>query len=106
MSFIVPAEGGAARQLTHHPISFFHGWSPDGKTVVFTCIRDGHEDIYTIPAAGGAETRLTNMGVNDAAEYTPDGTYIYFNSDRSGLMQIWRMRPDGSGAGAGHRRRP
>lgn len=94
--YIAPAEGGAARKLTHQPVSFFHGWSPDGKTIVFTSIRDGHEDIYTIPAAGGTETRLTHSGINDAAEYTPDGTYLYFNSDRSGLMQIWRMHPDGS----------
>ena len=26
----------------------------------------------------------------------PDGKYIYFNSVRTGIMQIWRMRPDGS----------
>ena len=94
--FILPAEGGQGRRLTHHPISFFHGWSPDGNTVVFTSIRDGHEDIYAIPTAGGAETRLTNVGVNDSGEYTPDGRTIYFNSDRSGSAQIWRMHPDGS----------
>jgi TolB protein len=93
--YIVPAEGGAARQLTHHSISFFHGWSPDGKTIVFTSIRKGHEDIYTVPAAGGTETRLTDNGINDAAEFVPDGKYLYFNSDRSGTMQIWRMHPDG-----------
>lgn len=94
--YIVPAQGGAARQVTYHPISFFRGWSPDGKTIVFTSIRDGHTDLYTIPAAGGAETRLTDVGLNDGAEYTPDGKYIYFNSDRGGLMQLWRMKPDGS----------
>jgi Tol biopolymer transport system component len=94
--YIVPATGGAARRVTHHPISFFHGWSPDGATIVYTSIRDQHEDIYTVPAAGGSETRLTTAGVNDGAEYTPDGQFIYFNSDRSGSTQIWRMRPDGS----------
>ena len=26
-----------------------------------------------------------------------DGRHIYFNSARSGRMEIWRMRPDGSG---------
>jgi Tol biopolymer transport system component len=35
--------------------------------------------------------------VDDGPEYTPDGSYIYFNSARTGRMQIWRMRPDGSG---------
>lgn len=95
--YIVPAAGGKPRRLTHHPISFFHGWSPDGKSIVYTSIRDGHEDIYTIPAAGGAETRLTTTGVNDGGEFSHDGQWIYFNSDRSGSMQIWRMHPDGAG---------
>ncbi|GAA0551125.1 Tol biopolymer transport system component [Rhizomicrobium palustre] len=93
---IVPAQGGAARRLTHQPISFFHGWSPDGKTIAFTSIKDGHEDIYTVPVSGGAPTRLTTEALNDGAEFTPDGRYLYFNSNRSGAMQIWRMRPDGS----------
>jgi len=40
---------------------------------------------------------LTNTkGIDDGPEYSPDGNYIYFNSVRSGLMQIWRMKPDGS----------
>ena len=40
---------------------------------------------------------MTNIaGLDDGSEYTPDGKYIYFNSTRSGLMQLWRMKPDGS----------
>jgi Tol biopolymer transport system component len=50
-----------------------------------------------MPAAGGEETRLTSArGLDDGPDYSPDGTYIYFNSERTGLMQIWRMKPDGS----------
>jgi len=94
---IVPATGGAARRLTHQPISFFHGWSPDGATIAFTSIQNGHEDIYTIPVAGGPAKRLTDTGLNDGAEFSADGQYLYFNSNRTGAMQIWRMRPDGSG---------
>jgi Tol biopolymer transport system component len=59
--------------------------------------RNGEFDIYTIPAQGGEEKRLTtSRGLDDGPEYSPDGDYIYFNSDRSGLMQIWRMKTDGS----------
>src|SRR5207248_6333457 len=55
-------------------------------------------DIYKSPAAGGEEIRLTSSpGLDDGPEFTPDGAFIYFNSVRSGRMQIWRMRPDGSG---------
>jgi hypothetical protein len=94
--YIVPAAGGTQHQVTHQPVSFFRGWSPDGKTIVFASIRDGQRQLYIIPAAGGTETKLTSEGQNDGAEYTPDGKYIYFDSDRSGLMQLWRMKPDGS----------
>jgi Tol biopolymer transport system component len=48
---------------------------------------------------GGEETRLTTTpGLDDGSEYSPDGQWIYFNSVRTGSMEIWRMRPDGSGA--------
>ncbi len=57
----------------------------------------GNFDIYTIPARGGKEKRLTTApGLDDGPDYSPDGKYIYFNSERTGLMQIWRMKPDGS----------
>ncbi len=94
--FLVPAAGGAPRQLTHQPIAYFRGWSPDSSTIVFASkTPDGDADLYAIPTAGGAATRLTHGGNNDGAEYTPDGQWLYFNSDRSGTMQIWRMHPGG-----------
>jgi Tol biopolymer transport system component len=93
---IIPASGGTARRLTAQPVSFFHGWSPDGSMIVFTSIRDGHEDIYTVPVAGGTPQRLTATGLNDGGEYSADGKFLYFNSNRSGTMQIWRMAADGS----------
>jgi TolB protein len=96
--YIVPATGGIPRRITKNAPSYWHGWSPDGKTLAFVGERNGNFDIYTIPAAGGDETRLTTApGLDDGPEYSPDGKYIYFNSERTGTMQIWRMRPDGSG---------
>lgn len=93
---VVPATGGAARRITQQPISFFHGWSPDGGTIVFTSILSGHIDLYTVPVAGGTPKRLTTTGLNDGGEFSADGKFLYFNSNRSGSMQIWRMRADGS----------
>ena len=96
--YVVPIAGGAPRQLTPDGPSYWHGWSPDGKTLAFTGQRNGNFDIYTVPVAGGAETRLTTApGLDDGPEYSPDGAWIYFNSERTGHMQIWRMKPDGSG---------
>ena len=95
--YTLPVRGGKPRRITANSPSYLHGWSPDGKFLVFTGQRNGEFDIYRIPAGGGEETRLTDAkGLDDGPEYTPDGRYIYFNSTRNGLMQIWRMRPDGS----------
>lgn len=95
--YVVPIEGGTPRRVTENSPSYWHGWSPDGKTLAFTGRRNGDFDIYTIPVTGGEETRLTTAkGLDDGPEYSPDGKYIYFNSERTGHMQIWRMRADGS----------
>jgi Tol biopolymer transport system component/regulation of enolase protein 1 (concanavalin A-like superfamily) len=96
--YVLPIGGGAARLITPLGPSYWHGWSPDGKTLAYCAQRNGDFDVYTIPAAGGAETRLTTApGLDDGPDYSPDGKYIYFNSVRSGLMQIWRMKSDGAG---------
>lgn len=104
--FVAPIEGVAPgtepRQVTPTGPSWFHGWSPDGKTLAYCAQQrpdsDGVGDIYTIPADGsGPEVRLTTAdGLDDGPEYSPDGKYIYFNSVRSGNMKVWRMKPDGS----------
>ena len=96
--YTVPITGGTPQRVTPSGPSYTHGWSPDGKSIVFCGERNGEFDVYKVPASGGPEVRLTDAkGLDDGPEYTPDGKYIYFNSVRSGSMQIWRMRPDGSG---------
>jgi TolB protein len=97
--YILPLSGGTPKRITENSPSYWHAWSPDGKTLAFARRQDVLEfDIYSIPVTGGQETRLTTTkGIDDGPEYSPDGNYIYFNSVRSGLMQIWRMKPDGSG---------
>jgi TolB protein len=95
--YILPIVGGAPRRITRKSPSYWHGWSPDGKTLAFVGERNGDFDIYAIPAAGGEEKQLTTAkGLDDGPEYSPDGKYIYFNSERTGHMQIWRMRADGT----------
>jgi Tol biopolymer transport system component len=94
--YVVPTEGGTPRRVTPLFPSYLHGWSPDGKHLVYTGIRGSAIDIYRIPVTGGTEEPLTkNQAMNDGPEYAADGR-IYFNSTRSGKMQIWRMNGDGT----------
>ncbi len=93
---IIPSTGGTPRLLTTN-IGYFHSWSPDGKTILFTRGGNGANNIYAISVDGGPEHALTTgTGISDDPDYSADGQYIYFNTDRWGGMQIARMRPDGS----------
>src|SRR5215204_6491871 len=47
--YTVPVAGGTPRRVTARGPSYLHGWSPDGKDLVYTAERDGEFDIYKIP---------------------------------------------------------
>jgi len=80
--WMVPAEGGAPRQMTTSPKSDnTPRWSPDGKMIAFLSGRDedGDVQIWLLPADGGEARRVTDFpgGVDDVA-WTPDGKSLLF----------------------------
>jgi TolB protein len=94
--YTLPSNGGTPKKITNLSPSYFHGWSPNSKFLLFTGERNGDFDIYKISAKGGKEMQLTNTkGLDDGSEYSSDGKHIYFCSTRTGKMQVWRMNPDG-----------
>ena len=95
--YTLPSTGGTPKLVTELAPSYWHGWSPDGKTLAYCAQRNGEFDVYTIPVEGGTETRLTDApGLDDGPDYSADGKWIYFNSDRTGRMHVWRMKTDGA----------
>jgi TolB protein len=100
--FLADADGSNVKLMASEPPSYFHGWSPDNKTLAFVAQRNGsgQYDIYGMPADGGAEKQLTsNIHHDDGPDYSPDGKWIYINSDRSGKEAVWRFPSDGAGPG-------
>jgi len=95
--YTLPINGGIPQLITPMAPSYLHGWSPDGYYLSYCAERNNNYDIYIIPAKGGEEIRLTTAeGLDDGPEYSPCGNYIWFNSVRTGLMQVWRMKSDGT----------
>src|SRR5258707_1845874 len=71
--YVLPIEGGKPRRITASGPSYLHGWSPDGKFVIYTGQRNGEFDIYKMAISVGDETRLTTtQGLEDGSEYRPD----------------------------------
>lgn len=98
--YLLPSDGGRTpKKVTAKAPSFWHGWSPDGKTLAYVALRRGEWDIYTISVNGGEEKRLTHgCGLDDGPDFSPNGEFIYYNSFCTGKMEIYRMRSDGSQA--------
>ena len=108
--YVVPLEGGVPKRVTPEQdpqrsyIYYLHGVSPDGRTLTYVGYEKGRTvtRICTISADGGAISELTDGAcLVDGPEFSVDGKWIYFNSEaaakRPGHMQIFRIRPDGTG---------
>ena len=100
--YVLPLEGGTPKLVTEKTPSYWHGWAPNNQEVLYVAQREGSSqyNIYKNHIDGGKEVRLTDIGPGehvDGCEYAPDGKYIYYNGNHTGTMQIWRMKPDGTG---------
>ncbi len=110
--FVLPAEGGSARQVTSGP--YHHRdrpvWTPDGKQLIFSANRNEdweHEfrnsEIYALTLEDGSARALTDRNGPDAEPaISPDGTRIAYlgYDDRVQTYQVTRlhvMNVDGSG---------
>lgn len=95
--YTLPITGGQPTAITGKVPSYWHGWSPDGRTLAYVANRTGTFQIYTIPVEGGAESPVTSgFDHCDGPDYSPDGTWIWFNGEINGAVDLWRIRPDGS----------
>lgn len=99
--YVLPLEGGTPKQVTLKTPSYWHGWNPNNKEVLYVAQREGNPvyNLYKMNINGGPEIAVTNntSGHVDGPEFSPDGKFIYYNGNESGTMQIWRVKPDGTG---------
>lgn len=97
-SCIYLVEDGDARRVTARVPSWFHAWSPDGSRLAYASVRDGGPVAIRTCARDGSDEVLVTDAFDhaDGPDYTPDGS-IWFNGERDGAVNLWRVRPDGSG---------
>lgn len=100
--YVLPLKGGTPKLITEETPSYWHGWNPNDKEVLYVGQRNGKNiyNIYKNSINGGEEVALTDIGPGehvDGCEYSPDGAHIFYNGSHTGSMQLWRIDPDGSG---------
>jgi acylaminoacyl-peptidase len=117
--FVVPADGGTARQISHG--KFQHGgvgffaseavWTPDGKSLIMSANRHADPDaeplnteVYEFSVADGTVKALTSRkGPDDNPAVSPDGkhiAYVGFDDRYQGyqVRKLYVMNRDGGGA--------
>lgn len=116
--FTARADGTDLKRLTDTPgYDAEATLSPDGKTIVFTSVRDGDLEVYTMDTDGRHLKRLTHEpGYDGGPFFSPDGKRIVWRRDAprdeaalvryrerlgQGLyapeaLEIWVMDKDGS----------
>lgn len=106
--FVVPAEGGSARQITQGEwnvgaafdgmvVGGAHSWTPDGKSILFDGFADPTSDknfrvtnIYSVDVASGAmKTLTTTKGSWMAPKVSPDGKMVAYVG-RELLPVVWQ----------------
>lgn len=94
---VMNVDGSGAHQVH---MGWLHGWSPDGKYLVYTGTIGDSANIYRIDTDGSGELRMTTgKAADDGPEYSADGKWVYFCSKRSGKWDGWRMPASGAGPG-------
>jgi dipeptidyl aminopeptidase/acylaminoacyl peptidase len=106
--FVVPAEGGVARDLTPGnydvpPFSLggqdLYAVSPDGQEVAFTSNWDEvgatstNNDIFVVPITGGEPKKLsTSPGSDSTPLYSPDGKWLAWRMQKRAGYESDRFR--------------
>lgn len=100
--FEADLDGGNLHRLTDAPGYDAEGsYSPSGKQIVFTSMRDGDQEIYVMDADGRNQRRLTyGKGYDGGPFFSPDGKTILYRGDRRGddkmNLQLRLVNVDGS----------
>jgi len=114
MVYVASLDGREIRRINDRGEDACSYFFPDGRRIVWTSTRDNLEmpkgnwsdprdypqgaELYSSNADGTDAKRLTSNRFYDAeVSVSPDGKWLLFTRQIDGKLDLWRMRPDGTG---------
>jgi tricorn protease len=75
-------KGGRAYPVTSHvEMDAFPVFSPDGRYLAFSSLRNGNWDIYVVPSSGGESRQMTFASVNEVVnDWSPDSKSLLYSA--------------------------
>ncbi len=94
--YVVPADGGVPKRLTHHPMpDRVLGWYPNGKAILYASPMASasrrFSQLYKLSVEGGLPERLP-VPYGEFAEISPDGKTLAFMPNSQDLRTWKRYR--------------
>lgn len=98
--WLLPREGGMARRLGTTTGEKRARFSPDGRTLAYSAVRDGLSRVYTLPIKGGVPRQLSYHPAGArVAGWQPDGRSVLvastMTSERPNFNQLFLLPREG-----------
>jgi Tol biopolymer transport system component len=96
--WVVGANGGEPRQLTHDASDSPGAWSPSGRELVYSSGQSAQRELYIVSTDGGARRRITNWPGSDSPDaWLTDGRIVFAHSNgERPQAHYYLVRPDGT----------
>ena len=90
---------GVRIRLTFGPVqNTTPTWSPDGKWIAYTSLRNGHSSIYRkrSDGSGAEEVLLSGTEADTLDDWSSDGKYLLYSNSGNGLdTELWALPLEG-----------